>query len=372
MVPKLKIKLLFIILISLISIKNTNGQLNFSLGTSQRYSNNPFSSPVPTATWISSIGFGVSKEIESFGLGYNGSYNLFLQAETRDYYWHQLGFWYSAENSRFGLSFEQRLNTIEYEYYNYTDLNANYKLRFQLEDINIFTNTSLSLTDYPYLNDLDNVLGNIGFMLNTSFETKTTLIGGLDYNYKNYFSTNLNSTDLTGDSLVASSSKAYTSQFNFYGRVAQSLTESTGLAIQYSNKNIIGGTANFVRELDYVYGDESQYFDDPISYEGYTISAQLTQLLPKEIILRSIFSYTTKKYPSQGIYTDYETYDQNTIRNDELTEFNISLSKYFYLGSELQNTIMLSLSYEFRNSNSNSYWYNFESNQILLNFNYLF
>lgn len=372
MVHTLKIKLIPIILISFISFTSIIGQWNFSLSTAQKYNDNPFNSPLPVSTLISSLGFGIEKGIGSFGLGYYGNYNIFHEIETRNFYWHQVGLWKSTDSSMFGVYLEQRVNNPDYKYYNYINYNAYFKQRFQIEDINLFANAALSLTDYSDLNDLDNILGNIGIMVNKSFETKTTLIGGLNFNYKNYFGTNLNSGDLTGDSLASSSPSAFTSQFNFYGRIAQSITESTGLAIQYSNQNIIGGTASFIRELDYVYGDESQYFDDPISYEGYTLSAQLTQILPEEIVMRAILSISKKDYPSQGIYIGMETFDEKIIRNDDLTELNISLSKYFYLGAELQNTIMLSLTYELINNSSNSFWYNYKSNQINLNFNFQF
>ena len=70
--------------------------------------------------------------------------------------------------------------------YDYANYNTYLRYKFSLADINWFVNTAISLTDYSYLDDLDNLLGNVGISFNKSFETKTTLLGGINYNYKNY------------------------------------------------------------------------------------------------------------------------------------------------------------------------------------------
>jgi hypothetical protein len=371
---KLKLNEIYskVFLFLLLAVNVNIGQWNFKLGTSQSYSNNPFNSPIPISSMISSFELGIERDFTSIGIGYYGNYSSFHNINERNYYWHQIGVWHSTENIISGLYFEQRTNTADYEYYDYTNYNAYIKYQLLLDEINIFSNAAVSLTDYSFLNDLDNILLNGGLILNRSFETKTTLIGGLNYNYKNYFSTNLNDYELVGDSLWTSDSKAFTSQINYFGRIAQSLTETTGLAVFYSKQNIIGGTANYIRNLEYVYGDESQYFDDPVSYEGYTIGTQLTQVLPEQIMLRLLYSVEEKDYPSQGIYLDFETFEEAIIRHDKQTNLNLSLTKYFYIGEEMQRTIMLSLSFQSTDNNSNSYWYNFKSNQTNLNFSYQF
>ncbi len=371
---ELKLKKIFnyALLFFLFTLNVNFAQWNFKLATSQSQSDNPLYSPIPISSMISSFELGIERDFNSIGIGYYGNYSIFHNINERNYFWHQFGAWHSTENIITGLYLEQRSNTSDYEYYDYTNYNAYIKHQLLLDEINLFSNAAISLTDYSYLNDLDNLLMNVGFILNKSFETKTTLIGGLSYNYKNYFSTDLNDFDLVGDSLRTSDSKAYTSQLNYFGRIAQSLTETTGLAAFYSSQNIIGGTANYIRNLEYVYGDESQYFDDPISYEGHTIGVQLTQMLPEQIMFRALYSIEEKDYPSQGIYLDFETFDETIIRHDKQTNLALSLTKYFYLGEEMQNSIMLSLSFKSTDNNSNSYWYKFNSTQTNLNFSYQF
>jgi hypothetical protein len=365
-----KIKLSFILI--LISFGSLNAQWRFSLATAQEYSNNPFSSPFPIASMVSSFNLGIEKDLSSLSLGYYGNYTNFANDDTRNFYWHQFGLWNLTDSSMYGFYGEQRINTIDFNYYNYSNLNAYYKRKFNLAGFTLLGNVAASYTDYSNLEDLRNILLNSGLMFNKSFETKTTLIGGVNFNYKNYISSDLKSTDLVGDSLQSSSTNAFTSQLTSYLRIAQSLTESTGIAIQYSNQTILGGTANFIRQIDYVYGDESQYFDDPISYEGNSISAQLTQLFSETMFFKLNFSYASKEYPSQGIYQSIDYYNELDIRVDKKTMLDLSLSKYFYLGNEEQNTLLMTLSYNMINNNSNSFWYNYTSNQLSLLLNYQF
>jgi hypothetical protein len=366
----MKIKYFLLVLLFL-SIELT-AQWNFSLSTSQSYSDNPFNSPLPVSTFVSSIDVGIERDFKSLSFGFYGDYTSFHDIPERNFYWYQVGSWSATESSIFGIYLEQRINSVEYELYDYSNYNTYYKQKFSLVGLNLLGNIALSYTNFNSLENLDNILGSVGFSLNKSFETKTTVIGGINFNYKNYVSTDLNSKELVGDSLHSSSDNAFTSQINSYVKIAQSIAESTGLAIQYSSQAITSGTANYIRELDYRYGDESQYFDDPISYQGDAVSVQLTQILPESIMLKLIYTYASKEYPSQGIYLDIEYFDDSIIRSDERNQFDFTISKYFYVGNDNQNVINLALSYSWIKNNSNSYWYNFNSNQINLFFDYQF
>ena len=364
--------IIYILIISFLGLNSVNAQWRLSLATTQEYSNNPFSSPIASPSMVSSLNLGIEKDFNGISLGYYGNYTSIFDVSERNFFWHQVGVWNLTDSTIYGIYFEQRANTEDYSSYNYSNINAYYKQNFSFSSFNVLGNIALSYTDYSYLTDLRNLLLSTGLMINKSFETKTTLIGGVNFNYKNYVSSDLNSNELVGDSLQSSSSNAFTSQLSSYLRIAQSITENTGLALQYTNQSIIGGTANFIRELDYIYGDESQYFDDPISYQGNKYSAQLTQMFSETMILRLYLSYATKEYPSQASYETEDIYDESIIRLDKRSDFNLSLSKYFYFGSEEQNALLVSLSYNLLDNNSNSYWYNYKTNEISLSLNFQF
>lgn len=363
---------IYLLILSFLILNSVNAQWRLSLATTQEYSNNPFNAPIESPSMVSSLNLGIEKDFSSLSLGYYGNYTNFLDINERNFFWHQIGLWNLTDSTIYGAYFEQRANTENYSSYNYSSVNAYYKQNFTLTSYNILGNIALSYTDYPYLVDLNNILLNTGILINKSFETKTTLIGGVSFNYKNYISSDLNSDELVGDSLHSSSSHAFTSQLSSYLRVAQSITESTGLAVQYTNQAILGGTANFIRELDYIYGDESQYFDDPISYQGNKLSAQFTQMLSETMTLRLRYTYASKEYPSQASYTTPDIYDPSKIRLDKKTDINLSVAKYFYFGSEDQNALLLSLSYNYIHNNSNSYWYNYKTSDVGLTINFQF
>lgn len=351
---------------------NIYSQWHFSIGSTQAHSGNPFNSPIPTSTFISSIDFGIEKEFTSLNFGYYGNNFMFHDIPERNYYWHQFGLWSATDSTMFGIYLEQRLNNHDYSYFDYMNYNAYYKHKLTIGEFNFIGNAGISFTNYGELDDLDNVLGTGTIVVNKSFETKTTLLGGVNFNYKNYISTNLNDSILNGDSLHSNSNTAFTTQLNYFIRVAQSLFETTGLAVQFSKQNIIGGTAAYVRELDYFYGDESQFFDDPISFEGYSMYSQLTQIFPLDIILRLSYSYNYKDYPSHGVYLTDQLFDDDKIRNDKQQQLNLGISKTFYWGEDSKYQIHVSLNYFSINNNSNSYWYDYESSGGNLGINFQF
>ena len=86
--------------------------------------------------------------------------------------------------------------------------------------------------------------------------------------------------------------------------------------------------------------------------------------MPEDIIFRLKFSKGEKNYPSQGIYTDPENFDQNSLRTDNQSFLQILLSKDIYTGMDEQNTISIQLSYDIVSNESNSYWYNYESRSL--------
>ena len=351
-------------LLIFLAFTNSNfAQWNVNIATLQEYNDNTFHSPFPEDSFISTLNLSVEKSFNALSIGYYGNYANFSNITDRNYYWHQLGVWKTTNNFMYGLNVEQRLNGTDYDFFNYMNYSGYLKYRLNIHNIYIFGNSSINITDYNKLNDLDNMLGTINITANKSFKTKTTLIGGLDFKYKNYFNTSFSSLENLNN-LVLNSNSAYTTQFNFFIKIAQSLSPTTGLAVQYSNRNIIGGTAKTIRQLDFAYGDESKYFDDPISYEGSTASIQLTQILPWEIILRGSFFYNTKAYPSQGAYIQADKYNSEITRDDTQKIFNLGAQKKVYFGKQENTSLSLILNYQYIDNSSNSFWYDYSSNKI--------
>lgn len=349
-------------------------QWDINISTLQEYNDNPFHSPTSAESFISTLNLSVQNSMKNMNIGYYGNYANFSESSKRNYYWHQLGVWNTTSNIMYGLNIEQRINGDDYSFYNYLNYSGYLKYKFNIKDIYIFGNSSLNVTDYSDLNDLDNLLGSFNITVNKSLKTKTTLVGGLDLKYKRYFNTEFSSLEEIEGNHISKiqSNTAYTTQLNFFGKIAQSLTPTTGLAIQYTSRSIVGGTAKTIRELEFAYGDESKYFDDPISYEGYTASIQLTQILPLEIILRGSYYYNNKEYPSQGAYIKANTFDTDITREDAQQIINLGVQKKIYFGKQESTALTLALNYQHIDNSSNSYWYDYNSNKLNFGLNYNF
>ncbi len=371
MIYRIRIIAIVAIFILIGSLNFISAQWNINVSTLQEYNDNPFHSPSAGEEFISTLNLGIEKSFKKTTIGYYGNYTNFSNLSDRNYYWHQLGLWHTTSNIMYGLNVEQRLNGDSYSFYNYLNYSGYLKYRFNINNVFLYGNTSINVTDYSDLNDLDNLLGTINLTANKSFKTKTTLMGGIDFRYKNYFNTEFSSLE-NYENIITNSNSAFTTQLNYFIKIAQSITSTTGLAVQYTDRNIIDGTAKTIRQLNFAYGDESKYFDDPISYEGYTASLQLTQILPWNIILRTSYFYNSKEYPSQGAYLEYNKFDSNIMRVDTQQIINIGAQKKIYFGKKGTTSLALVLNYQYIDNLSNSYWYKYNSNKINfgLNFNF--
>ncbi|MBN1638017.1 MAG: hypothetical protein JW866_03560 [Ignavibacteriales bacterium] len=352
-----RLVILFLLLLSNLS----NAQFLFSISTDQEYNDNPFNSPNPLSSVVSSYDLGVESYFGDFNLGYYGSYTMFSEFSQRDFWWHQFGLWYYSENGSTsgGLYAEQRMNKDIYNFYDYMNFVGYLKFLFEIEDFYNTLHITAEYTKYDYFTDLNNILASGGYRISRSFESGTTAILGSIFSYKNYFDDEI---------VITSGNKTpYTMHLSLYGRIAQSVTSTTGIAAQFTNRNILDGTGNYNMQLNQPYGDESGLFDDPVSYEGYAFTGELTQILPFEIILKAGYSYNNKDYKFQGIYTGDTTYTYTTTRLDKQNNLYFGLKKTFALSESGDIELIVALRYQMINNSSNSYWFNYKTNSIGLN-----
>ncbi|NOX17345.1 MAG: hypothetical protein GXO87_03575 [Chlorobi bacterium] len=351
------------------------GQWNFSVSTFQTYSDNPFRSVNAQSDIISTFDVGVEKEWDGANLLYYGSYTNFMNSSSQNYYWHQLGVYFPAEKSIFGAYFEQRINKTETDYFDYSNIAGYFRYNFSLSSVNLTFNSALNFMNYSNLPEYNNWVGNLGLKAIKSFETKTTFIGTLLFNYKGFKNyTTPDSTDYEkgrGQGRWRPSEDANISQIIFNGRIAQSLFENTGLAFNFQYKNILSGSGFSASLFESTYGDMELY-DDPISQQGYSFGGMLTQILPLEITFRLNYAYFYKDYPSQGIYYSETEFDDGVSRLDYQNIFSASFSKTVLFGEETGSSLKMSLHYGYINNNSNSYYYNYRQSSISFNFSFNF
>ncbi len=348
---------------------NSFAQLSVSFSTLNGYNSNPFNVPNGEGSYINSFNLGLEYYYQKYGIGYYNNYTLFQSLTELNYYWHQLGGWYNTENTLWGIYAEQRINKNDYNYFDYTYFNTYLNYKGRLNSVYYLFNSSISYTNYTELSELNNLLVTFGLKASRSFETKTTLIGGIIFNNKHYSNSDILTLNTRGRRMGGfyQSSATSLSQINIYGRISQSILPTLGIAAQYTYKDILSGTGKDLSTLNLAYNDESQIFDDPVSNEGSSFNFQITQVLPYEMKLQGNYFYNVKNYPAQGIYLDEENFDETILRKDTQEILNFGLSKSFDLSWTQVSRFTLMLQYNKILNESNSYWYDYSNDSVTLN-----
>jgi hypothetical protein len=230
-------------------------------------------------------------------------------------------------------------------------------------------NCSVKYIRYSELPELNNLFMNAGFQFNKSFFSSTTLIPGALINHKIYSESDIQINDALNNS---GNQTTYISQLVLSARIAQSVTSTTGLAVQYINRNIFAGSSSQIRYMEFSYGDESQLYDDPVSHEGYSLGVELTQILADDFTLKGGFYYNYKYYPSQGIFISTEEFNNDIVRVDNQQYGYLLIQKGFSI--EILNNIesLWSIKYQLLINESNSYWYNYNNQSISFNIDFQF
>jgi hypothetical protein len=367
-------KIFIVILFSTLVSSTILGQWSFGLSTEQEYNDNPFRSKLSEKAFVSSFSGTVQYDFSFLKAGYSGNLISFDILPERNFYLHQAALWKEFESSTFGFSFEQRINKDIYTYFDYSNFTFYYNHQFEIEHFYITVASFTSLTQYNNIPIMDNLQTSLSATINRGFESGTTVILGGAVNFKKYLSptqsgtysyldeNNTLITDTYRDKNISS-----LTQVLGYARVAQSITETTGLAAQFTNRSILSGFGMFVKDLNVIYGDESEMFDDPVNYEGNNLSVELTQILFEDFQIKAGYYLNKKNYPSQGIYDELLAYNTGLMRSDNQNIFSLSVKKNISLDSTNGLNLSVGLNYQMINNKSNSYLFDYKSNSINLN-----
>jgi hypothetical protein len=364
-------------------------QWYYSLYLEQEFNDNPFGIPDPQSDQITRISMGLQKQWESVEAQYYGSFVNFLQNSDRNFYWHQF-FVGGGEETSWNLSLENRINRPDYNLYDYFTGRLGITHTIQQESGLLRLNGSFSLNNFSQIPELNNVFLSAYASYNRSFQTRTSFIGTLSLNYKYYLEKDITAVppDSTTNALFnisginqggmgpgpgggghgggyyytpSTSEVPQVAQIFLSARIAQSLSKSTGLAAQYSNRFNLNSYDRSIAGLIPGYSTESQIFDDPMSYEAQIYGLELTQLLPFQMSLKGAGYYQEKQYVAQGIYLDQETFDESVLREDSYKTFWITLEKRFNFNLFTDTSLSIQVYYQWVDNQSNSYWYDYIS-----------
>ncbi len=345
-------------------------QWEVSVTYEQEYNTNPFRSVRNAPTWISIYDLAVQRNFSGSTLGFFGYYGSFHQLADRDFYWHQLAWWGSAGQTHWGAMFEQRLNSQLYNAYNYNVGTAYLTHTIRADAILWRLSGTGKITLYPQLEEFNNLKFDLGVLANKSFPTRTTVIASGGVHYKKYLtrvvsyldsSNTMRRTSIRMDFYdpVQYEAMPGITQFDWRVRVAQSLTNSTGLAVQYSQRALLAQAAKSITEIPYTSYQESEIFDDPMSYNGHSVGAQITQLLPFGLMIKGAYYGYWKNYVGQPAYIEPDIYDMNINREDVSKTAWMYLEKTSHFRLIREHSITFSVTYQWKKNQSNSYWYNY-------------
>jgi len=371
---------------------NLYGQWYYSLYLESEFNSNPFGVPEPQEDQLSRISMGLQKDWENVSAQYYGSFINYQKNAERNFFWHQF-YVGGGEKTGWNLSFENRINRENFNIYDY--LTARFALNHSIPHNSSLwrLNGNISLNNFLEIPELNNLFMSAYTSLNRSFFTKTSLNATMAFNYKYYLKEDIpeDPADSTVNSIKIleiaqqgggqgpgmggggqggfyyTSSQAeipQAAQLFISVRIAQSVTRSTGIALQYSNRMNLNSYDRSIAGLVPGYNTESQIFDDPMSYEAQIYGLELTQLLPLRISVRGAAYFQEKQYVAQGIFLDPENFSESVLREDTYNTFWITLEKRFNFKLFSETSMALQAFYQWIKNDSNSYWYNYTSQFI--------
>jgi len=381
------------IMVQFIFIGFSNAQLYYSMFLEHEYNSNPFGFPESKDDQISRISMGIQKDWENVSMQYFGSYLNYKNFTLRNFYWHQAFLAYTGEKTNWSLTAENRIDRSDYNIYDYFSVRGGFNHTIPVNKFIWRINGLVTLNTFQNFSELNNLYFSANTSFNRSFPTRTTLIGSATLNLKSYLK-KYNDLIIPEDSVSTLNyshsmilnpegngpGQGYGDKgrgdYNYYLpedenllisqlflslRIAQSLTNYTGIALQYQGRLNFNKQDRSVAGIMHGYTAESQIFDDPMGYQGYTLGAELTQLIPYQVSIKSAVYHQRKNYISQGIYIDDEIFDDSTLRKDKYQTVWVTIEKRFSLFKSEYSSFSLQLSYQWILNNSNSYWYDYNS-----------
>lgn len=351
----------------------------------------------------------------NFRLSYTGTANLFRTNSARQYFSNSLGASYlkpfgeNEENAwNVGGTYFVRLNKEQYNYYDFNQLIASAGLKYYIDSeggLLARTGYRLRYRGYSNLSEFS-YIENFGYAsLSKFFETKTTAIAELAVGNKRYVSstmtTTASSSGSNGDSggmmgehggwgewggsggenqMMASSmndgmipgarvisyGSPSTTQLIGTVRLAQSLSPTTGVSVQFLRRWDISERTRFLSSGAVDFQGDEELWDDPYGYQSYEYDAGLTQVLPWELSARFNVGYFVKDYTRRVFLATDTDVPTGPLRDDTRLVGGINVRKSFDDGWIFFSGITVNASYFYVRNDSNDPYYNFTNNSFAL------
>lgn len=333
---------------------------------------NLYRSPEPVSDVLTNLYLGLSYQPDKSTANYYYEARLFMYNNEvlRNFHMHELGFDYYNTFGRdkqnqlnLGASWVMRLNKDEYNYYDYSQLNAYLNFRFNLDFLLLKTGYNFRYRGYDVISELSNFQNIFFVQANKTFRTRTSVILGTDFSFKSFAGQDYAASGGRGRGMYATQSVVdeipSSQQLAVMGRIAQSLHDKLGIFIQYRQQFSLSGQS-FVSGGDYFQDEE--LFDDPFSYESTEYSSQLSWIAPGNIQFKISGGMDNKNYVSEMAFISADdSIGIGGLRSDDRNYMNVSLLKSFPINSSWLNLMTIDLNYSYIRNSSNSYWYDYKN-----------
>lgn len=368
-------------------LNSSFAQIKLSLNQTSSYDQNIFRNNQQISDWVHQTSVSVLKNFDikstSLKIGYSGNLIAFHEFHEKFFHIHQLGIEYSLPfffNSNFtlGTNYLQRINKSEYNIYDFIDK------QFYLQLHSIFpTNSPLELgyqfrsKEFSHLDILSYNEQAFFLRIKHFFQTRTTLNAEINWGNKNYTTAQTfeemfiiekpnidyghgrqngkgpgeNTTSADTSIIAFNISAPETYQWSLFLKLAQSITSTTGLSIDFIKYFEPTEKSRYLIGQEYGYFKDDELYDDPYTYGSNEWNITLTQLLPWSCQMKLFYNYAIKTY-------SYTIDDQYRKDIQKLT--GLLLNKRFLLSSKLP-TISIYLSYNYLINNSNDIYFDYDS-----------
>lgn len=338
------------------------GQTVKSVAVEVGYDDNAFRNYRSLSDYITQLNLYLARDVQkphwTARIYYDGRFDIFAENSDRFSHYHKMGllvtrgFADSELNAGGYVALNRNLEL--YNYTNYFQLSgfANYKVKpgesiiAQLGYIGKYRNYE----NLPAFNHFEHqVFGRLSWFL----PTKTSMIFYARFGLKDYAQQTVSTIvpDSSGErghgpgrpgggSVVVDEYETPTaSQFIASVKLGQSITSTTGVSFEYLRRSKLDDSGRSAYNFDGVwsYSSEDELYDDPYGYESHELSAGITQMLPRQTIVKAGYDYYRKNYSAAALDLTGQTLLGEPLRSYTRRLVWVQLSKRFAQKSRWRN-----------------------------------
>ncbi len=368
---------------------------SISVGTS--YDDNAFRNHAALSDYATQLSAYLARDYGSENwqsrLFYRGSFSIFAEYDERSYHYHQIGIAWSrilsekGNSLNFGVNGSLRANGEVYDYYNFKDASGYGNVKLKIGPSSL-TNLGYRLRGRRYSNlpELDYTEHYFFTRFTHFFQTKTTFMIEGNYGRKTYREQvtdgSFSQWDMDDyghhqggrghwngwsqfDENSTVNSKPSVGQLLGQIRLAQSITNTTGLSTEFVVRRNPGDGIRYLSGQVSGYTTEDELFDDRYGYESEEVGATLTQLLPWQVTFKAGLESKWKNYVDRpALDLNGETLPTGELRKDKQLLTWLSLTKSFtMLGGK---SVSLMGEFYWIDNKSNDLYYDYQVSLISL------